>query len=434
MSNISTQSNSLQSQMENERSKSEEKCKNCETPLSGPFCHQCGQPNKSIIRFFGSLIHELLEDVISLDSRAARTLSALFFKPGFLTREYVQGRRFYYVPPLRLFLFTSIFCIFAIWVLNKTGDSPTIKVDGEAVISGENLDDSQKQKILKSLSEKPLEQLTEEERIKARKKLDTINDAMAFAAPENKIETPKELLTEQEKTKLLNAQTNDSVPEPPVPPESQGDRSVEEEEINSADAKQVSDSKTSDNDDTGIKLSDGNVTANVPFLSDADNKQLSERLTENIKNLKDPKEREDFFGDLLELVPKLMLLLVPLFAVLMKVCYPFAKRYYIEHLINAFHGHAFLFLAILLAILFEVINDSLSVSSNWLVSIIGHIFGFLEVVIFFWIPVYFLISIRRVYQQNWFLTIFKWFTLSVMYLILFAIATAIVLILSILFN
>ncbi|MEQ8515018.1 MAG: DUF3667 domain-containing protein, partial [Chromatocurvus sp.] len=102
-------------------------CKNCDTPLSGPYCHVCGQPDVSNIRFFGTLVNEMLDDVFSFNSRALRTLSALFFRPGFLTREYIVGRRYRYVPPMRLFLVTSVICIFFLWFLNT--------ISGERVIS-----------------------------------------------------------------------------------------------------------------------------------------------------------------------------------------------------------------------------------------------------------------------------------------------------------
>ncbi|NKO00998.1 DUF3667 domain-containing protein, partial [Weissella cibaria] len=134
----------------------------------------------SIIRFFGDLIRELLEDIISLDSRAVRTLIALLFRPGFLTKEYLAGRRFYYVPPLRLFLITSLFCIFIIWLLNKTSDQQVISTAEAQVATKESLL-SKRDNILQSLTDKPLEQLSESERLAVREKFDTINQALELA-------------------------------------------------------------------------------------------------------------------------------------------------------------------------------------------------------------------------------------------------------------
>ncbi|MFT4926971.1 MAG: hypothetical protein ACI8WB_003071 [Phenylobacterium sp.] len=83
-------------------------CANCSTELDGPFCAKCGQPEKSMIRFFGSVVMHFLDDVFGFDSRAGRTMIPLIFRPGFLTNEYIRGRRVHYVPPLRLYFFVSI--------------------------------------------------------------------------------------------------------------------------------------------------------------------------------------------------------------------------------------------------------------------------------------------------------------------------------------
>lgn len=83
-------------------------CLNCGTGLQGPFCHYCGQPDRNFMRFFPALLRELLTDFLDFDSRFARTLKPLMFKPGRLTRDYLDGRRFRYTPPMRLYLFSSI--------------------------------------------------------------------------------------------------------------------------------------------------------------------------------------------------------------------------------------------------------------------------------------------------------------------------------------
>jgi hypothetical protein len=55
-----------------------------------------------------------LGDVLSFDSRLSRSLAPLVAKPGFLTQEYLAGRRARYVPPLRLFVFFSLVMFLAI--------------------------------------------------------------------------------------------------------------------------------------------------------------------------------------------------------------------------------------------------------------------------------------------------------------------------------
>ncbi len=410
----------------------QDQCKNCRTPLTGPFCHQCGQPAKSIIRFFGSLIHELLEDIINLDSRAARTLVALLFRPGFLTREYVSGRRFSYVPPLRLFLITSLFCIAVIWVLNKTSESnPDIQVVGQPVTSTKGkLGETERQQILHSLADKPLSQLNQAERQKARQKLDSINNAFKMSGLET-IPLPEELLTDAERNleAVNDVEKDDELDSHGI----NDDLSVVEKQHRETEKSEQD--QLSSRSDSGLNINDnGKITVNFPFLSEEDNRQLEEKFTEKFKKLKDPDEREDFFGDLLELVPKTMLLFVPIFAIFMKLSYPFARRYYIEHLIHAFHGHAFLFLSIVLIIALNLLDESLGPSDNWLLSFIGGVAGFLQILLFIWIPVYFLLTLRKVYQQHWVLTVMKWMVLGIVYLMLFTFSSILVLVLSVLYN
>ena len=83
-------------------------CLNCRQLVTGNFCANCGQDLKEIRRPFFYLLKDAVRAVFELDGRAWRTLYFLFTRPGFLSREYVSGRRASYTPPLRLFLVISI--------------------------------------------------------------------------------------------------------------------------------------------------------------------------------------------------------------------------------------------------------------------------------------------------------------------------------------
>lgn len=84
-------------------------CLNCHAQLgSGNYCANCGQEVKEIRRPFLFLLKDGVRAVFELDGRAYRTLFYLLSRPGFLTKEYVSGRRMSYTPPLRLFLVISI--------------------------------------------------------------------------------------------------------------------------------------------------------------------------------------------------------------------------------------------------------------------------------------------------------------------------------------
>ena len=83
-------------------------CANCSTPLQGPVCHQCGQLADEYHRPVRGLVGELIEGLLALDGRVARTLPNLLARPGRITRDYLKGRRARYMPPFRLYIVASL--------------------------------------------------------------------------------------------------------------------------------------------------------------------------------------------------------------------------------------------------------------------------------------------------------------------------------------
>ncbi len=86
-------------------------CANCGTPLTGPFCAQCGQHVADYHRSVWRFVTDFLDNTFCWDNKLLRTLGPLFRWPGSLTQEFMAGRRVRYVHPLRLFLFTSAVCL-----------------------------------------------------------------------------------------------------------------------------------------------------------------------------------------------------------------------------------------------------------------------------------------------------------------------------------
>lgn len=85
-------------------------CRNCATPLvpGGHFCTHCGQETSLHPPSALEFLHEFVGHYIALEGKLWRTLGLLVFKPGSLTREYIEGRKQRYVLPLRLYLTASL--------------------------------------------------------------------------------------------------------------------------------------------------------------------------------------------------------------------------------------------------------------------------------------------------------------------------------------
>ena len=83
-------------------------CDNCGAPVPGRYCSACGQRLEPPVHSLWHFSRVATEDLTHADSRLWRTLTALLFKPGRLTREFLAGRRARYLPPVRLYLVLSV--------------------------------------------------------------------------------------------------------------------------------------------------------------------------------------------------------------------------------------------------------------------------------------------------------------------------------------
>ena len=89
------------------------RCENCGSVLTGRYCSRCGQSRESPVHSLWDFTRVAAEDLTHADSRLWRTLGALLFRPGQLTREFLAGRRVRYLPPVRLYLVISL--VFFLW-------------------------------------------------------------------------------------------------------------------------------------------------------------------------------------------------------------------------------------------------------------------------------------------------------------------------------
>ena len=114
--------------------RSDRRCRNCGALAGGNYCPECGQETQLRLPTLREFLREAAGRYVALDGRFWRTLIALSFRPGWLTREYFAGRRRRYVRPARLFLVLSI-GLFAL--LRFTGEPPKL-VDKDAAKSERN--------------------------------------------------------------------------------------------------------------------------------------------------------------------------------------------------------------------------------------------------------------------------------------------------------
>lgn len=315
------------------------------------------------MRFFPALLRDMMEDLLDLDSRFVRTLKPLLFKPGRLTHDYMSGRRFRYAPPMRVYIFSSIvFFLLAAFLSSDAISTDDVHVVGDQGIIHIETDSKAEQEEI----EQALEGLPPGVR-------EQINIDQA------EIETDVDEDADDDGFDLGDIQFNDQP----------WDR-----ETNPVDIK---------------------------WLPDWVNDRINNELEQSPQKVEQINENPNLFLDkIFDIAPATMFILLPVVALIFKFWYLFAKRYYVEHLIFSLHNHSFIYVTLILILLFGLVVDMAAAREY---ATLANGLEWLIVAAWCWIPLYLLISLRTMYQQNWFLTLGKYFVIGISYVTLLAFVT-----------
>ena len=380
-------------------------CANCGAPLYGEYCYACGQPVKGLIRHLSGVLGDVFDTVLNIDSRVIRTLPALYLKPGFLTREYFAGRRMRYVTPFRLMFFLALIAFF---VMQLAVDN------GSWVHFGSDKKDNAFQQA----------QTRAQVIAQEKQSLDKINAGLAN--PYLPTVARGNLEIARGKVKRDAAQRNAELDGAAVPakPASAG--------VPAAAGTVISPGKHADlPDDDGwdLKRDQIHVSWLPGFVNDWLNR-AGDRMHDNFNAMRHgtPAARGEAVRRLivgaLSVLPQTMFVLLPLFALILKVFYIFKRRLYMEHLIVALHSHAFIFLSILVLFALGAIR-SLSASA-WL----SVPLGLATAAAWIWLFVYLWLMQKRVYAQGWFFTTVKYWCVGICYTVLLSFSIGMAFLLS----
>ena len=357
-------------------------CENCGAELTGKYCPQCGQPAIDYRRSFRHVIVDVLDSFLNWDSKFIATIGWLIVRPWRLTNEFLAGHRVRYLHPLRLYLLASISFFFAvnygvksIHIQPGKDLSSDLRSEIEAdlqksihVQPGKDFSPDVRAEVAAALRK---ENLTPQQRARAEKALNLANQTPDTASTAKENVTPKEspdaAVKPEETPKPESA--NDSIPEGPV--------------------FQFGDDKDPKNEFE-------------KWMQDRAKEKFGEHGT----------KAQLFFITLTSNLPYMMLCAIPLFAFVLKILYIRKRIFYIDHLVYALHIHTFAYVGIMLIVatsmgLFRIVPSTLA---GWIVGFLWFLFA---------IQVF--LSIRRVYRQGWFFSMFKFFVGGFLYLmVLFA--------------
>ncbi len=98
-------------------------CQNCGAALAGRYCSACGQKADVRLLSLPTFLRDVFDDLSNADARIWRSLRTLAFKPGRLTRLYLEGQRAKYTPPFRMYLITTL-AFFVVFSLVRSLTAP----------------------------------------------------------------------------------------------------------------------------------------------------------------------------------------------------------------------------------------------------------------------------------------------------------------------
>lgn len=383
-------------------------CANCGTAMQGEFCHECGQSIHSVIKPMHGMIEETVETLLHIDGRIVHTLPPLLLKPGFLTLEYFSGRRVRYIAPFRLMF---VLCVLAFFVFHLALDNMASR--GLASIQPEIHPQSDPFKDANTPAK-----VREELRIELgnMEKIRNYGVMPRYTAAEL-------ALSEQKLSQAANKRLTD-LGAPPMSAASIAAPTV-------AASKDNGNEPFPDGKDNSGHMSQ---PVYITWLPNIVNERLTLWATRVLANWRTYKHgdarsseeaKQRMINGVFGTLPQTMFVLIPIFAAILALFHVFRRRLYMEHLIVALHSHAFMFLSLLLILLTSMLSTWLKPHGAWMATTLGWV----ETLLFWWMPIYLLIMQKRVYRQGWPMTVLKYLLIGWCYcwLLMFALIVAFVL-------
>ena len=372
-------------------------CYNCGASLDSVYnyCPKCGQENNDNNVSLKSLLGDFFNTYLAIDSRFGRTLKPFFIRPGLLTLKYTEGKRVTFAHPLRLYLIISIFYFFTVtiateYISEDEGDVVQTSTTNVTLSGIAEIDQNTKELILDELSDYETRQLSKKIQggnLDSLKKflvqLDSSDQQDIREAVGDSI--ANELGLFRDSTALIKTSTyveddNDSGFDVEIGGEDDHILElIDFEKINQLDKDypEISNRAVYDSLNMGeLGYFDDLVVRQSIRINRSDNTQVMVYVVQNL--------------------PLMMLLLIPIFALILKLLYIRRDQLYIKHLIHALHLHSYAYLifgSIILFTIYLIENENVQ--------------SYLSIGAFAMVTIYSFISFLKVFSQHWFKTLVK---------------------------
>lgn len=314
----------------------------------------------------------------------ANSIMPFLFSPGKLTNRFQDGKIKHFIHPVRLYLVLSVFYFFVISYL-LSFDLRSLGDDNFNIPSKADIEELRNDPIFTNLTDSL--------------KIEALNDSlvMQFAGISNFNALYDSLVSRYDSAIINNTEVALNAVDLIA--------TDENEHFLDKTNRWARDRNLSDNDFMD-SLMGGSGRYSFFNISDTSTSLNGQHLKAQVRKVM--KNEEGFKGFILGNLPIMMFLLIPLFALVLKVVYARRTHLYIKHIVHAIHVHSFAYFiyAISLLVMFKLLVGH----SGWQVTV--GIFTFIGV------STYVYVSFLNVYKQGWFKTLVKFNIVGFIYMLL----------------
>lgn len=396
-------------------------CPNCGADFQGRYCSSCGQRDEPLRQSVAYFVKDALVEMFGLDGRMWATSRELFLRPGSLTSAYIAGKRSAFIRPFRLYLSTTLVFFFLVSVFDPVGrieSSMGVRASGDSTAT-----------VQERLDVIDVRLANDRERLRplidgvgtAQSRMDSL---MATASAPGKQDS---LAVRRANALLKSARSEIELRRARF----EWQRKVLQGFPPDSTIRPTDLATASEYVFPGPSSADGggfNIALGLPEWA------VRNQAISRMKQARTGRERllagMDFARGIVERLPAVMFVLLPVFALMLKVFYARGRIrtvaapvryaanlvrgeqksvrdqpawYYTEHLVFALHTHAYTFAIFSLCALALGIGNGAG-WSNIVVLVLGIS-----------LPVYFVLAMKRVYKQGWPKTIIKFVLITAWY-------------------
>ncbi len=346
-------------------------CLNCGYPFSGyeVFCPECGQKNKGVKLTFGSFIKEVFNGFVSWDAKFWKTIVPLIIKPGKVSKDYVEGKRMRYSNPFRFYITVSIIFFILLGFFNNFNEFKYLN-------NGNTKKETSKKKTKKKSGDK--KEITQQE-------IDSIKNEVIESLDKNPF---MPAVAKKEILKAVEQKAKDTTAY------SSGGNS-----ISFGGSSRIDKFFKFQKKHPELEIDDAldSLKYDKVFLNRFLYKRAS--VTNSLLNNKDIENTLE--KEMISYGSISLFILLPIFAIFLKLFYIRRKYTYVEHLIFVFHTQTVFFI---LSLIYLLLNFFFEIDTEWLFILLFLIYLFM--------------AMKKFYQQGNFKTFIKFSMINFIYMIL----------------